>query len=425
MLVSPTAIQMSDVARSHALGVDRKTFWGDMHALASSALHAAAHRLWQWQTCIDRGFRRAQRVLFVEAMRYDGTPMTVRTCGASSSARAATALTQPSRQADRGVVARRAEQSSSVVGWTPVQGERTTTKAAATKILQSEALSAALLEHEGQFIALVGQSICHLQVLERTTARCLQEALLRQSTASPIANTFQSTVRLATTDKASSNIACERSYIQHTRHDGWTNIHHSCDVHTVARIFGRVFAFCNSDITGMIQATLSLNVAGAMNNFRLAMREEILARGITLHVGTPPVAATRHRSRVLSCFASSEHGSSSVSPATLALLLPNGDWRRLEITLYISEASRLQQPIDEIANVVCNGIISALAATNIATYPRHRWTGADVCVDRFGLLQSVHQLGAATYARYLSMFHSALAAPPGGPDAGVVPCGDK
>ena len=36
-------------------------------------------------------------------------------------------------------------------------------------------------------------------------------------------------------------------------------------------------------------------------------------------------------------------------------------------------------------------------------YPRHRWTGADLAIDRCGLLESVHGLGSATYARYMRL----------------------
>ena len=34
-------------------------------------------------------------------------------------------------------------------------------------------------------------------------------------------------------------------------------------------------------------------------------------------------------------------------------------------------------------------------------YPRHRWVGADVALDQFGLMESVHGLASATYMAML------------------------
>jgi hypothetical protein len=51
----------------------------------------------------------------------------------------------------------------------------------------------------------------HVQVLERRNALCLQEALSRQSVATAFPKQFAAKTRVATTDEASANFACERS----------------------------------------------------------------------------------------------------------------------------------------------------------------------------------------------------------------------
>ena len=129
-----------------------------------------------------------------------------------------------------------------------------------------------LFEYGNQMFTIVCYSICPLQVLERNTAACMQETLLRQSVAAPVANSFGTKLRIATTDKAEANISCERPYIASSTHSGWTHTHHRCDIHVVATIFGRVFGFCDEDIAGMIRNGFSLTQSAQINCFRKALR---------------------------------------------------------------------------------------------------------------------------------------------------------
>jgi hypothetical protein len=39
---------------------------------------------------------------------------------------------------------------------------------------------------------------------------------------------------------------------------------------------------------------------------------------------------------------------------------------------------------DAALSVFTNGLITALAGTVFEVYPRHRWTGADLAIDRCG-----------------------------------------
>lgn len=382
-------------AAAERLSVHRLALKKRLQMLASAALHTTVGNIWLLQRFVHMAIPVECRALFVEGMRYDETPMKVKTAGASSS-KALLPVADSGELCIPGI----RPASSSIAHWTPTLCEKTSTNACASKILQSETSLAMLFQNGEEFLAIFAESVCPLQVVERTTARCLQEALMRQSVVSPVADSFASKVRLATTDQASSNFVCERSYLSSAKHKGWTGIHHPCDVHSVARIFNRVFGLCDADISGMIRHSLSLNVAGHMNIFRKALRAEIHHRGVKIVRGTPPVEATQYRNFMMRLFAA--RGKNILMKRVLLALLPNGDWRSYRIELYVSgQAPEVDNVTAE--RIVANGLITALAGTMFELYPRHRWTGSDLATDRCGLLEVVHGLGSATYARYMAM----------------------
>ena len=83
------------------------------------------------------------------------------------------------------------------------------------------------------------------------------------------------------------------------------------------------------------------------------------------------------------------------------MLLPNGDWQSDTIEVYVPQDSSLTP--DAMEEQLANGLVTALAGAQYDSYPRHRWTGADLAVDQCGLLESVHRLGSGTYARFLDL----------------------
>lgn len=92
-----------------------------------------------------------------------------------------------------------------------------------------------------------------------------------------------------------------------------------------------------------------------------------------------------------------------IAKRMLLSLLPNGDWRNEDIEFYIGCAPASIDPAVA-KKGVANGLITALAGTMYEQYPRHRWVGADIAVDRCGLLCLVHSLGRGAYMRYMRQF---------------------
>jgi hypothetical protein len=395
LLGSGGAMLQSQTARAYGLGISRKGVQSRVQLVANFCVQAARESTWGLHAFLSTAFPPSAFVHYSEIARYDETPMRVKTSGASSSA----TVVLPLKDTADSVAPQSALAASSSQTWAPDMGELAHTLSHGAKILQSESSSAVLLEHDGQFALFVSSGFEHLQVLERCNAPCLQEALSRQSAATAFSKQFAAKTRVATTDEASANYACERSITASPERHGWESIHYPCEVHICARIHSSVFSLMQSDVTGLIRHALSLNVSAQMNAFRRALREEIRSRGIRVIRGAPPPDATRHRRRVLRLFCS--HGRCIIQRQALLALLPNGDWRKSELQMYVLGADAVDK--DAALSVFTNGLITALAGTVFEVYPRHRWTGADLAIDRCGLLESVHGLGSATYARYMRL----------------------
>ena len=83
------------------------------------------------------------------------------------------------------------------------------------------------------------------------------------------------------------------------------------------------------------------------------------------------------------------------------MLVPNGEWRNRQVEMYVPSTSTMTA--EEAERIVCNGLVTVLAGHMFELYPRSRWCGADLAVDRCGLLESAHGLGFGTYKRFISL----------------------
>lgn len=401
---------MSGTVASQVRSVSIDIMNDRMELLAASAWQVQRSMQWLLELSLAKRVGGQRLLMYLDNTRYDETPMKVKTSGASASSFEALAVQRPLLPE----VALQVPGSQEVAIWTPMLGEKVSTNSKANKILQIESSVGMLVEAGGRYFGILSSPAQSLAIVERTTAKCLHEALERGSFASWASGKFAMQCRSATTDKASENILCEKG-IAASRSWGCA-VHNPCDVHTLARVFGQVFnGFVSTDITGMIRFSLSLNVAAQMNAFRRALREEIGSRKIRILSGASGLEARRYRLIVLKTFAG--HGRNIIAKRMLLSLLPNGDWRSPEIQVYMgNQAASVDE--DSARKVVANGLITALAGTMFEQYPRHRWVGADIAVDRCTLLCLVHNLGRGAYARYMGNFGPGPSADKLAPDDG-------
>ena len=271
----PLAIT-SQQACAKTLGMSRWAVNPRITTMASCVrhlVHAAWLHLEAWlQRCIPR----EGLLAYMEKARYDETPMTVLSPGASVHERMPGLPLLPLLHCENDGSSQSAE---ALIHWSPTVGEKATTKASAQKILQYETTMGALVHASAGIRGVIANCPCRLQLLERCTARVLHQAVIEQSMAGPVSQLFAHRTRNVTTDAAGTNIACEKAWCSsNTKFGEWVSRHQHCEVHVAARIFKSTFSHVGEDITGMIRHALSLNVGANMNLFRQALREEIADR---------------------------------------------------------------------------------------------------------------------------------------------------
>ena len=172
----------------------------------------------------------------------------------------------------------------------------------------------------------------------------------------------------------------------------------------VQTVVSEVYVMQTETITGVIRNALSLNSGAQLQVFRRALAEEIRHRGVRVRQGAPPSRVRLHRERMVRLFC---NGTFKDEKRMLLNHLPNGDWDKFEVEIYVPDP--LNVCPDSIAETMANGIMSVLAGTKFAVLNRSRWRGADLAIDRVGILEAVHRLGSTSYKRMLQNMNEGYA----------------
>ena len=370
-------------------------------AIAAALICSRAAR-WELEKSFAAPRPGVDRILYMDYLRYDETPMRVKMAGGSSmgGAPASSASVGPAAAAAYAGAIPLVPINRSLVPWNPQIGELATTTAAPGKLLQLDSQYGLLMSIRGEHCAVLGHVLTPLQNIEACSARCLLAAQHCVSSLSPACGGFKQRLRASTTDKAASNMLCEQMAAQQMDGVSFKTIHLGCDIHTVSRVHTRVFDLAESTIVGVLRHALSVQGGALLNKFRQGLRAEIRSRGgVCIKYGVCPPAAKEHREYMLRLFCA--RGRNTLAKKTLLLLLPNGDWSSRQVELYLPRRSSLTQ--GEAEEQVTNGIVTALTGSAFELYPRHRWTGADLAIDRCGLLEAVHGLGSGAYRQFLAI----------------------
>jgi len=223
---------------------------------------------------------------------------------------------------------------------------------------------------------------------------------LRGACVTPAAEHYQQRVRIAVTDDHSANGLTEKS-ISHISKHVWQLWHFLCEVHVVANIYGDLFVMGQEFFQGVLHSALSTRTGATMHGFRKSLQEEIKSRKIEILQGAPPRAVTLHRRRMILLFS----GDCSATRSFLFAVLPNGNWLlRDRIQLYVEDSSLLTQ--EKATSLVCNALTFAVAGSNFEVLNRSRWLKNEKCLDRFGILESIHGLGRAAFRRFTNSLSS-------------------
>ena len=327
--------------------------------------------------------------LFVDCGNYDETPMPV----------VAKDLATFNLEAGAGV-----QTSSSVPGLICIkplpQDTMHESSKMSCKLLQSEQSWVMLVksrDENGTFYTVMdGDEINHLQKISSTDAKSTQNALNRVCTLSAEADKFETKIRVATTDDAKSNPLCEEN-IAKDRGPTWGSWRFACEVHKTATCFLHTFSIINQFISGILNCSLSVNFNNYVSRFKAVCYAFIRAN---LIFRTTPIseAARTYKLHVLRVFLRT--GTKRAFKITYLLRLLPGDWRNKSSIEYILAPD--EDP-EKAADFVAAGVTSTLVS-RFFEWPRHRWKGADLAVNAFGLLESIHGLLSHTYPLFCDGF---------------------
>ena len=396
-LRSASTLHASKEALGKMLSLDPKKVESSLQAIASTlTLCDRADRL-SLESLLSSSA--CELLLYVDLNRYDETPMllTVKQ-----------PLGTPTGSGE--VAALPAGSASAAVPVPPAVHVPTITKQAAkSKVFAVDHGFAMLLKVPSdmtgtgpQYITVTGKTLTWLQILERTTASQLKQALGAIDAVGPSAASFALQCRLTTTDAAAENFSAERGTLR-SREDSWTSIHLVCMVHQIALAHTRTFSLMQEHISGMVNLSLSLAMGSAMAAFRDHLARIVRQRLLIIR-GFPSQEVLQYRHFILELFCVS--GRQRELRHFLLSMLPNGDWRRRDaVEVYVAPAVDINA--DQLTDQVVQGLVVALSGRVFTTYPQSRWIGCDVAVDEVGLCEAVHGLLSLTYASMLGQKQAA------------------
>ena len=240
-----------------------------------------------------------------------------------------------------------------------------------------------------EYMLLKGTSLTCLQVLADTKSATLKQALLENNGITDFSKSFKLKFRLTTTDMAGSNVVADKLMVD-LRGPDWLHLHNFCNVHVIARCHSRGLFCFEDDISGLINCSLALSTGSSMEQFRSCLAS-VIAEKLQVVPGFPSPECEQHRDFMLSLFGST--GSKWELKKYLLERLPNGDWRRRDlIQVFIPPGVTYDEAA--VKKQIVSVLLLVLGGKLFRTYPRHRWTGADVCVST--RLASVKQFMASS-----------------------------
>ena len=374
-------------ALAERLAVDRSTLDKMVPAMANAVLVLDQTSRRQHESAFRQDL---EPLLFVDAARYDETPMKMSTAHTellvpqvSAGRPAQNALAPPAARISLGV------------------GKGT------SKLLQTECSFGMFLKQPtapddvAKYVGVRGNVATFVQDLVCGTGEAYANALQHASSPSPCSQEFRLPMRLCTTDKGSANSVAER-ILMSRRSGSWSHLQASCDVHTAAGCHTKTSVLVSKDVSSLLHMALGLQLTGNMQKFRRCVIEDIRSRMVWKH-GTPSQSATAFRRHVLDLFLA-RGPDYRARRASLQVYL-SGDWRNQQHVEYHFHNPGMDDQLDrrKLAHMIALGVARTLTSRQIAVYPRHRWVGFDLSLDQLGLLEAAHGILRHSFVRFCSL----------------------
>lgn len=380
---------------SDKTGIDRKDISQSVCRLASVAIHLdRAHRFAVERAAINYARTKKDLVCYVDFASGDETPLSVGLPGASTRASRAASCSAPVRAR---AISDRIE--SSIVPSTHTVRMTAPQKKTVSKLLQSEAAYGMLVRiSKDRFVSVIGTSLCWIQLLERNTGECMQEAELRRLIIAAHVEEFETKTRLSCFDKAGANARSDNSIVAN-RGEGWQRVGNPCEVHICSSNQGWTLRLCERTISGQIHFALSVNFGVNLATWHRAVLDTIRAR---IHfTRTPPSEAAEKYRKALFRIVLSD-GSRLLKKRLVLRTLPNGDLRRRDILeVYVPQGIEINEA--ELRESIAISTADVLAGSNLTVYPRSRWLKGDLALNEVILTEGVGGILSASYPLFAQM----------------------
>ena len=146
-----------------------------------------------------------------------------------------------------------------------------------------------------------------------------------------------------------------------------------------------------------------------MSRSRQCLRQEIASRLEVLE-GHASAEAVQYKQAMMQVFISG--GVKTLKRRIVMALCPNGDWRSSKVQFFVGpHAPAYLRDFANACKFLTTGLMLALTSSQPATYPRHRWTGAELAMDDIGIVEACHRLWSTTFARMCASYASPAASP--------------
>ena len=379
--------------------ISRKRLTLKLHRLACAIWLFLRHARETLECQLAASVPQSRHLLYLETSSYDETPMIARVKPGSTAALSHTGTRDAAMQPPHLACLAAAKQNISLA-------DLPTT----AKLLQVRSGFAVALEVLGQVMVFMGESFNPLCVMQQNNAKVLKTCLDSLAAVSSSSCTFKLKIRNVTVDSAGANSAAELD-MQAARGGEWQLLKLACNTHLISTCHRRSLdVLLAGEVSGLIRTSLSIREGCKMALWRACLSEEVRQR-LVIRVGSPPPGAAERRASLMSI-----HLDQDKDALMRALLLEgacNGDWSNTaEVEHWIPSSQRMPEKT-EVLRLVCSSLLTGLAGTQPAVYPRHRWTGAPRAISDIALLACVHSLLWPVWKRFLeAIAHGGAAAVP-------------
>ena len=369
-------------------GMDDKMFQTKLQRLANALVLVLKHCRCTLERFVVRDLPRLCLISYVDMICYDETPMkTTIKDSASTSLQPTNAPTSATASLLRTLI--RQVKGDAVIG----------------KLLQTKPKYSLLLQIGSAYMQLCGGCYTPIQCIERNSSQIMLEALSRVSYITYDIEQFKCKTRIVCCDQAPSNLRAEQSLIEE-RGPTWASCVLPCAVHITSACFQKTFDLIPKFISGLLHTSLALRNGASMLQFRTCVRHQVRKR-FCFVLGPLHEDAIQWKLALLKTFAS--NSGSATYKAVLLLMVFNGDWRNEEQVQHIPTSHKDTPDTAEfVQDLMESAIIAVACATKPGLWPRSRWTGAELPVNQYGLLSSVHGVFLPAYAQWLES-HSSVA----------------